>query len=42
MHNRVVADAFVPAGGRPATIHGGNWEEFLLAGSATPSSPRLR
>ena len=23
------ADAFVPAGGRPATIHGGNWQDYL-------------
>jgi glutamate dehydrogenase len=37
MHNRVVADAFVPAGGRPATIHEGNWREFLKA-DGTPSS----
>ncbi|MCH2153318.1 MAG: hypothetical protein MK089_08260, partial [Phycisphaerales bacterium] len=29
LHNRVVADAFVPCGGRPATIHEGNWREFL-------------
>ncbi|MCB9831536.1 MAG: NAD-glutamate dehydrogenase [Planctomycetes bacterium] len=29
MHNRIVSDAFVPAGGRPATIHGNNWREFL-------------
>lgn len=27
MHNRVVADAFIPAGGRPATIHDGNWKQ---------------
>ena len=30
MHNRVVADVFVPAGGRPQTIHIGNWAEYLL------------
>jgi len=30
MHNRVVADAFVPAGGRPATMNGSNWRDFLL------------
>jgi len=29
MHNRVKADVFVPAGGRPNTIHKGNWELFL-------------
>jgi len=40
MHNRVVADAFVPAGGRPATIHGNNWKDFLVDGvsGAAPSS----
>ncbi len=31
MHNRIKSDAFVPAGGRPATIHGNNWREFLDA-----------
>jgi len=29
LHNRVKADAFVPAGGRPATIHAGNWGDYL-------------
>lgn len=29
LHNRVQADAFVPCGGRPAAIHGGNWKDFL-------------
>jgi len=29
MHNRVVADAFVPCGGRPNTIHSSNWRSFL-------------
>ena len=29
MHNRVAADVFVPAGGRPATINEGNWAAFL-------------
>ena len=37
MHNRVVADAFVPCGGRPETIHGHNWREFLSE-DGTPSS----
>ncbi|MEE2680799.1 MAG: NAD-glutamate dehydrogenase domain-containing protein [Planctomycetota bacterium] len=37
MHNRVVADAFVPCGGRPATIHQHNWREFLTE-DGTPSS----
>jgi glutamate dehydrogenase len=31
MHNRVVADAFVPAGGRPRTINRDNWREYLDA-----------
>lgn len=30
MHDRVVADAFVPAGGRPSTIHEGNWRDHLV------------
>lgn len=29
LHNRLVTDAFIPAGGRPKTIHGGNWREYL-------------
>lgn len=29
MHNRVKADVFVPAGGRPNTINAGNWKQFL-------------
>jgi len=29
MHNRVQADVFVPAGGRPATINDGNWRAYL-------------
>ena len=37
MHNRVIADAFVPAGGRPATMHAGNWQQYLLE-DGTPSS----
>ena len=31
LHNRLRADAFIPAGGRPDTIHGGNWQDFLDA-----------
>jgi len=38
MHNRVVADAFVPAGGRPSTVNGSNWREFLQADGHTPSA----
>ncbi|MEM9058245.1 MAG: NAD-glutamate dehydrogenase domain-containing protein, partial [Pseudomonadota bacterium] len=34
-HNRVIADAFVPAGGRPETLHRYNWENFLLDGKPT-------
>jgi len=29
MHNRVKADAFVPAGGRPGTINESNWKSFI-------------
>ena len=37
MHNRVFADAFVPAGGRPSTINGSNWREYLQP-DGSPSS----
>ncbi len=37
LHNRLVTDAFIPGGGRPATIHEGNWQEFLTA-DGTPSA----
>jgi len=37
MHNRLVADAFVPCGGRPNTIDVNNYEQFLLE-DGTPSS----
>mmetsp|Transcript_39648 Transcript_39648/g.73037 ORF Transcript_39648/g.73037 Transcript_39648/m.73037 type:complete len:1251 (+) Transcript_39648:78-3830(+) len=37
MHNRIPADAFIPAGGRPATIHEGNWRQYLKP-DGTPSS----
>lgn len=37
LHNRVQADAFVPAGGRPSAIHAGNWQSFLRD-DGTPSS----
>jgi glutamate dehydrogenase len=37
LHNRVVADAFMPCGGRPATVHEANWKEFLQS-DGTPSS----
>ena len=38
MHNRVKADVFVPAGGRPATINANNYAAFLDDDGA-PSSP---
>jgi glutamate dehydrogenase len=37
MHNRLVADAFIPAGGRPSTIDKSNYRNFLLP-DGTPSS----
>ncbi|MCH2132922.1 MAG: NAD-glutamate dehydrogenase [Phycisphaerales bacterium] len=37
LHNRVVADAFVPCGGRPATIHERNWREFLRPDGSSSS-----
>lgn len=37
LHNRLASDAFIPAGGRPATIHEGNWRDFL-DGDGNPSS----
>ena len=40
MHNRVQADAFVPAGGRPNTINVHNYKHFLNA-DGTPSSPLI-
>ena len=38
LHNRLVTDAFVPGGGRPATINDGNWRDYLTA-DGKPSSP---
>ncbi|CAM9635203.1 unnamed protein product, partial [Phaeothamnion confervicola] len=40
MHNRVKADAFVPAGGRPNTVNKNNWRDFLDA-AGRPSSPLI-
>ena len=37
LHNRLVADAFVPCGGRPNAIHSGNWKQYLTS-AGTPSS----
>ena len=38
LHNRLVADVFLPAGGRPSTINSNNWQRFLDE-SGQPSSP---
>ncbi len=40
LHNRLAADAFIPGGGRPATINDRNWREFLMA-DGKPSSPLI-
>ena len=37
LHDRIEADAFIPCGGRPATMHGGNWKNFLKE-DGTPSA----
>lgn len=37
LHSRVVADAFLPCGGRPATLNSANWRDFLTE-DGTPSS----
>lgn len=37
MHNEVIADVFLPAGGRPSTINATNWRDFLNS-DGTPSS----
>ena len=36
LHNRLITDAFIPAGGRPATLNSDNWLDFLINGR--PSS----
>ena len=38
LHNRLTADVFLPAGGRPSTINSNNWQRFLDE-SGKPSSP---
>merc|ERR1719336_1202367 len=38
LHNRLKADAFIPAGGRPNTININNYDKFFLA-DGKPSSP---
>jgi glutamate dehydrogenase len=40
MHNRLHADVFVPAGGRPNTINLLNWKHFMKE-DGTPSSPLI-
>jgi len=41
MHNRLKADAFIPAGGRPNTIDITNYQNFLMPDGTTPSSPLI-
>ena len=40
MHNRVQADAFIPAGGRPNTVNVHNYKHFLNT-DGTPSAPLI-
>ncbi|MSR43917.1 MAG: hypothetical protein EXS15_00955 [Phycisphaerales bacterium] len=40
LHNRLAADAFIPGGGRPATINDRNWRDYLLP-NGKPSSPLI-
>jgi len=40
MHNRVKADAFIPAGGRPNTINISNYEKYFLP-DGSPSAPLI-
>ena len=40
LHNRLVCDAFIPGGGRPATINERNWREYLQP-NGKPSSPLI-
>lgn len=37
LHNRIIADAFVPCGGRPNAINDKNWKDYLQA-NGTPTS----
>jgi len=37
LHNRLVTDAFVPGGGRPATMDDTNWQDYLTS-DGVPSS----
>ena len=38
---KVKSDAFVPAGGRPNTINGENWKQYLDEATGKPSSPLI-
>jgi glutamate dehydrogenase len=38
MHNRLVADAFIPCGGRPNTIDVTNYKHFIIPESGEPTS----
>lgn len=40
MHNRIQADAFLPAGGRPNTVNVHNYKQFLNT-DGTPSAPLI-
>jgi glutamate dehydrogenase len=40
MHNRLVADAFISAGGRPNTIDKNNYHHFLMP-DGKPSAPLI-
>jgi len=40
MHNRIEANAFLPAGGLPNTIRKDNWEKFMKA-DGEPSAPLI-
>ena len=40
MHNRIQADAFIPAGGRPNSMNANNYKHFLNA-DGTPSAPLI-
>jgi glutamate dehydrogenase len=38
LHNRVLSDAFIPCGGRPAAVNGDNWTHFLNSEGLASSS----
>merc|ERR1719262_968029 len=40
LHNRLKADAFIPAGGRPNTININNYDKYFLD-DGTPSAPLI-